>query len=401
MRTIQSLATALSLLAGALITLVPAGATTGAASSLECATRVVAAWPIARQAAETIVVPVDAMHLGAMVPAARAGYGGLILFGASGSPVMASTLRALQRMTPAPYPMLVMTDEEGGGVRRLENLVVPFPWPQDMGRTMSPSRIATVGATVGAQLESLGVNTDLAPVADLDARQVWPGATNPDGLRSFGAAPLKAALDVAAFARGLGSSGVVAVVKHFPGLGGSTSNTDYGPAATKPWSVLETGALLPFERAIAAGAPVVMLSNATVPGLSTLPAGLSAPVVAALRGQLGFQGMIMTDSLSAGAIGALGLSVPTAAVRALAAGADQVLFGGSTSPAGALALAQSVSSAIQRAVAQGTLGATTLTSAAARVLVVQALAAHVTLACPAPTTPAGTSNTTTTATSQG
>ena len=371
-----------------------AGANGANSPPLACASQIVSTWPLARQAAETIVVPVDAMHLGAMVPAARAGYGGLLLLGSTGSTVMVRTLRALQRMTPSHFPMMVMTDEEGGGVRRLQNLVAPFPWPQDMGRTMTPTRIAAVGTTVGTELGAIGVNTDLAPVADLDARQVWPSASNPDGLRSFGAAPLKAALDVVAFARGLGSSGVVAVVKHFPGLGGSSANTDYGPAATKPWSVLETGALVPFEQAIAAGVPVVMLSNATVPGLSTLPAGLSAPVVDALRGQLGFQGLIMTDSLSAGAISALGLSVPAAAVRALAAGADQVLFGGAKNSTEALALAQAVSMAIQHAVVNGRLNARTLTSAAAQVLVVQALATHVTLTCPAPTT-------TTSAASQG
>lgn len=353
-----------------------AGAALATTSTLQCATQVVSAWPIAQQANETVVVPVDAMNLGGMVPAARAGFGGLLLLGSRAPSVMATTMTALQRKTPSHLSMMVMTDEEGGGVRRLQNLVGPFPWPQDMGRTMTPRQITAVGARVGTALSAAGVNTDLAPVVDLDARRVWPGPTNPDGLRSFGAAPLKTSVDATAFMNGLSSANVLAVVKHFPGLGGSNTNTDYGPATTKPWSVLQRTGLIPFERAIAAGAAAVMLSNAVVPGLSTVPAGLSPEVVAALRGALGFQGLIMTDSLSAGAISALHLTVPAAAVRALSAGVDQILFGGASSVASSLATAQAISTAIQAAVANGTLPGARLIDAAAHVV-----AAHNVLSC--------------------
>jgi len=346
-----------------------AGTASATSSTLQCATQIVSAWPIAQQANETVVVPVDAMNLGGMVPAARAGFGGLLLLGSRAPSVMATTITALQRKTPSHYSMMVMTDEEGGGVRRLQNLVGPFPWPQDMGRTMTPHQIRAVAVSVGKALSAVGVNTDLAPVVDLDARRVWPGPTNPDGLRSFGAAPLKTSVDAIAFSGGLTSANVLAVVKHFPGLGGSNTNTDYGPAVTKPWSVLQRTGLIPFERAIAAGAAAVMLSNAVVPGLSTVPAGLSPEVVAALRNDLGFQGLIMTDSLSAGAISALHLTVPTAAVRALTAGVDQILFGGASSVANSLATAQAISTAIQAAVANGTLPVARLIDAAAHVLV--------------------------------
>lgn len=337
-------------------------------TNLQCALQVVSTWSVARQANETIVVSVDAMNLGAMVPAARGGFGGLLLLGSRAPSVIASTLRALQRMTPDRYQMMVMTDEEGGGVTRLNNLVGAFPWPQVMGRTMTPQQIGAVGQRVGGQLAALGVNTDLAPVLDLDARAVWPGATNPDGMRSFGGAPLKTGVQASAFMNGLARSGVTSVVKHFPGLGGSSGNTDYGAATTKPWAVLKATALVPFEKAIAAGASAVMLSNAIVPGLTSTPASLSPAVVSVLRNDLGFQGLIVTDSLSAGAIGALHLSVAAATVRALQAGADQVLFGASASVAGTLAAANSVSSAVQRAVASGALSESTLVDAAAHVL---------------------------------
>jgi beta-N-acetylhexosaminidase len=337
-------------------------------SNLDCAVQVVSKWTLLQQANETVVVSVNAMNLGGMVPAARAGYGGLLLLGSRAPSVIATTLTALQRMTPNHYPMMVMTDEEGGGVMRLNNLVAPFPWPQTMGATMTPYQITTIGQRVGSTLNSLGVNTDLAPVLDLDARAVWPGATNPDGMRSFGAAPLKASVDAIAFMKGLAQANVTAVVKHFPGLGGSSGNTDYGPATTKPWATLQSTALIPFERAIASGVTAIMLSNAIVPGLTTLPASLSPAVISVLRTTLGFQGLIMTDSLSAGAIGVLGQSGGAAAVRALQAGADQILFNVSNSVSASLAAARSISSAILSAVKGGTLSQATLEAAAAQVL---------------------------------
>lgn len=176
------------------------------------------------------------------------------------------------------------------------------------------------------------------------------------------------ASDGTAFTTGLRDAGVVAVVKHFPGLGGASRNTDYGPATTLAWPVLKRTGLVPFEVAIAHGAQAVMLSDASVPGLSALPSSLSSVVVDALRRGLGFQGLIVTDSLSAGAIGALHLSVPAAAVKALGAGADLLLFGSPDSAAASLALARQVSSAIVQAVAAGTLTRGVLESEAAQVV---------------------------------
>ena len=117
------------------------------------------------------------------------------------------------------------------------------------------------------------------------------------------------------------------VVKHFPGLGGATGNTDVAPASTPPWSTLRRVGLVPFEDAVAAHVPAVMISNATVPGLTSLPSSISPVVITeVLREQLGFSGLVITDSLSAGALSAIGYSVPEATVAAIEAGADMVLF---------------------------------------------------------------------------
>ena len=119
-----------------------------------------------------------------------------------------------------------------------------------------------------------------------------------------------------------------------------------------------------------------MMSNARIPGLTPLPAGLSPVVVQVPRTTLGFKGLIVTDSLSAGAISALHLSVPAASVSPLAAGDDLILFGSPTSVTASLTLAAQISNAIVNAVTQGTLSKSTLIAAAA-----QDLAARNQLTC--------------------
>ena len=221
---------------------------------------------------------------------------------------------------------------------------------------------------VGLALARVGVNVDLAPVLDVDGRAVYPSATDPDSLRSFGGSPALVATDGVAFAKGLTSAGVTSVVKHFPGLGGASRNTDDGPAVTLAWSRLRRSGVVPFERAITAGVPAVMISNASVPGFTSLPASLSARVVGELRRSLGFRGLIVDDSLSAGAIGARHLSPAAAAVLAESAGVDLILFGVVGSPAVTLAHARAIAASLVRAVASGKLARASLGAAAAQVL---------------------------------
>lgn len=360
---------ALALVATALVPGVVSSTVTS--TSLSCAEAVVANWTVPALAAETIVVPVDVTQISTMAPAARDGFGGVLLFGDRAPANFAARLSAVQAASATGYPLLVMTDEEGGGVWRLANLVPAIPWAQTMGRTLTPQQITALARRVGSELVQLGVTVDLAPVLDVDARAVEPGAGDPDGYRSFSGSPSVVAADATAFLQGLTQSSETAVVKHFPGLGGTSVNTDVAPAATRAWSVLQTTGLVPFRRAIAAGTPGVMLSNASVPGLTSLPASISPAAVRALRVGMGFSGLIVTDSLSAGALSARRLSVPRAAVDALRAGADEVLFGAPSAPATPLSLALQVRAAIVSAVAHGTLARSALVSAAAQVLAVR------------------------------
>ncbi|HEV7958120.1 MAG TPA: glycoside hydrolase family 3 N-terminal domain-containing protein, partial [Acidimicrobiales bacterium] len=187
-----------------------AALTTAQAANLLCAQQTVATWGVAQLANETISVSVEAPDIAAMAPAARAGYGGILLFGTTGPGNFAATVAQLQRETPNHHSMLVMTNQEGGGVERLTNLVATLPWAQTMGKNLTPVQITAEGLRVGRSMKAAGVNVDLAPVADVDGRAVEPGEQDPDGYRSFSGVPAQAAADVVAFARGLREAGVLA-----------------------------------------------------------------------------------------------------------------------------------------------------------------------------------------------
>lgn len=267
---------------------------------------------------------------------------------------------------PGGVPPLVMTDEEGGAVQRMVDLVGPIPSAREMASTMTTAQIQQLAETLGNQMNRAGVTMDLAPVLDLDDG-VGPSPEDADGTRSFSIDPVLTSQDGLAFAEGLGTGGVIPVVKHFPGLGSATGNTDDGPAATLAWSTLRLDGLRPFRDAINAGVPAVMVANATVPGLSRLPASISRTVIGGvLRHHLGFSGLVMTDSVSAHALGDIGYSVPQAAVAALQAGADMVLFG--TGVNDKPGLTHQVVRAITAAVKSGSISLSRLQDAVTHVL---------------------------------
>lgn len=299
------------------------------------------------------MVPAQADDVSAVSAEVQSGVGGIILFGSSAPGNLAQQLSALEALAPVGEPPAVMTDEEGGAVQRLSNLLGPLPSARQMAATMSPAQIQQLGLTTGRRLRSAGVTVDLAPVLGLDGGP-GPSATDPDGSRSFSTNPATAAADGIAFAQGLIAGGVTPVVKHFPGLGSATGNTDNRPATTLPYSELKTGGLLPFISAVDHGLPAVMVANASVPGLTTLPASISpAAIQGLLRQQLHFNGLVMTDSLSAGALSGSGYSVPEAAVAALRAGADLLLYNPSSSQVAAVTSA--TIAAIVAAVQSGSL----------------------------------------------
>jgi beta-N-acetylhexosaminidase len=219
-----------------------------------------------------------------------------------------------------------MTDEVGGGVQRLANLVGGISWPRDMAARLSAGDVRQLGEVTGRKLVGNGVDVDLAPVLDL-ATGPGPDADHTDGPRSFSSDPNVAAAYGIGFAQGLMAGGAIPVVKHFPGGGQATANSDYAAASTPPLPALKGSDLMPFDQAVHASLPAIMVGNDATPGLSTAPASLSsAAIETLLRGDLGFRGLVLTDSLSAKSIRSTGLDVPHAAVQAIAAGADMVLY---------------------------------------------------------------------------
>lgn len=353
------------------------GVTSDASPSATACTlaTVVATWPARRLAEQTVVVPAQETDVSAVSPEVVAGAGGVILFGSKAPSDLPAAIARLVAAAPHGIAPLVMTDEEGGAVQRMANLVGSMPSARTMAATMTAAQIASLATKVGTRMRHTGVTMNLAPVLDLD-NGPGPDRTHPIGTRSFSLSAATTSRDGLAFARGMQAGGETPVVKHFPGLGQATGNTDLQPASTRRWSYLKAHGLRPFIAAIHAGLPAVMVTNADVPGLSRLPATLSRTVIRGeLRTTLGFHRLVLTDSLSAGAISGAGYSVPAASVRALAAGADMVLYG-----AGATHVAARTSrtvTAIVDAVGNGTLQRRRLQTAVVHVLRVK----HVEL-CP-------------------
>jgi beta-N-acetylhexosaminidase len=192
---------------------------------------VLATWSLDRLVQQTIVVPVDENDVGAVRAEVAAGAGGVILFGGSAPADLGTELRSLNASAPGGIAPFVMTDEEGGAVQRRANLVGSITSARQMGATMDPAQIEELARGVALRMRAAGVTMDLAPVLDIDAGQ-GPNDRDPDGTRSFSPDQSTAAADGLAFARGLADGSVIAVAKHFPGLGGATGNTDVTAAAT-------------------------------------------------------------------------------------------------------------------------------------------------------------------------
>jgi beta-N-acetylhexosaminidase len=220
-------------------------------------------------------------------------------------------------------PLLIAVDQEGGQVKTV-SWIPPTLSPPQMG---SADTARSQGRKTGAGLVGLGINTDFAPVADV------PASTSSfmyQQGRTWSFSARKTSRLANAFANGLGDRGALASMKHFPGLGYAKKNTDdfvVHIGATK--SELGPG-LKPYRRAVAHGVPLVMLSNALYSAYDrSHAAGWSHAVgTTLLRGQLGFEGVTITDSLD-GAAGARGIPTNPLALKAAKAGTDMLLLTGS------------------------------------------------------------------------
>ncbi len=278
---------------------------------------------------------------------------------------LTAQLQALGREAGLPAPLLVAVDEEGGRVMRITDGVAALPSEMELGRR-GPQGVRDAVAATASGLHRLGVQLDLAPVADL--------RTNPAdaviGDRSFGAEPTLVGPLVAAAVNGLHDGGVGATLKHFPGLGGAAGD----PHAAMPtdgeslnqWLATQARS---FQAGIDAGADAVMTTAVVVPGLdpSGTPALFSKTVVTGLlRQRLQFQGVIVTDGLGMGGITTL-YSLPDATVAAVRAGNDLVLLNSVDA-----AYQVSAIEAVKRQVRSGGIGMDQVQASAGRVIALRA-----------------------------
>ncbi|MGD0700037.1 MAG: glycoside hydrolase family 3 N-terminal domain-containing protein [Trebonia sp.] len=288
------------------------------------------------------------------------GLAGVTLFGPNVLGDTAALTEAL-RAAAAVEPVIAI-DEEGGDVTRVAYAAgSPYPGNAALGEADDVALTAAVYAAIGGDLARLGINTNLAPCADVLA----PGGSSVVGTRSFGSDPGLVARHVTAAVAGLQGAGVAACAKHFPGHG-RTAADSHLTLATVPGPLAELRArdLPPFTAAIAAGTLAVMPGHLRVPELTgDLPATLSpAAVTGLLRRELGFRGVVISDALEMRAASAVH-GIPAAAVLTVIAGVDLVCLGRDTDEA----MYHAVRTALAEAVASGTLAGARLEEAADRV----------------------------------
>ena len=288
------------------------------------------------------------------------GLAGVTFFGPNVTGDTASLTASLR--AAAPVEPVIAIDEEGGDVTRVAYASgSPYPGNAALGAVDDVALTRSVYAAIGADLVRLGINTDLAPDADV----LDPDGSTVVGTRSFGSDPSLVARHVAAAIAGLQSAGVAACAKHFPGHG-STEDDSHMSLATVVGTLDEIRVrdLPPFTAAIAAGSIAIMPGHLRVPELTgALPASLSsAAITGLLRGELGFSGVVISDALEMKAASAV-IGIPEAAVFAVIAGVDLLCLGRDTDEA----MYHAVRAAIAGAVASGRLSGDRLEEAAARV----------------------------------
>ena len=226
-------------------------------------------------------------------------------------------------------PVFLCVDEEGGSVARIAGNdafgVTDVGNMSDIGASGDVQNAYNAGSTIGSYLAALGFNVDFAPVADV--------LTNPDnqvlGQRSFGSDAQTVAGMVTSELQGLSAAGVYGTVKHFPGHGGTSGDSHDGAVSTdKTLEELMAEELVPFQSAIDGGVNFVMVGHISAPNVTgdNAPATLSKVLITdVLRGQMGYNGIVITDAMNMEAITGF-YNSDKAAVLAVTAGADMILM---------------------------------------------------------------------------
>ena len=284
------------------------------------------------------------------------GLGGVVLFArnAPGPPAVAR----IRAENPA---AVVAVDEEGGAVTRFEVATgSSFPGNRALGVVDDVALTERVARQIGRMLALADITLDYAPSADVNADPANPVI----GVRSFGPTAGLVSRHTAAYVTGLQGAGVAACAKHFPGHGDTVTDSHLAlPTVHASRDLLGERDLPPFRAAVAAGVRSIMCGHLLVPALDpAMPATLSRPVLTELlRGELGFDGMLVTDAIEMRAVAAM-FGPGEIAVRALAAGADAICVGEVTETS-----LYELRDAVVAAVREGVLSEERLAEAGARV----------------------------------
>jgi beta-N-acetylhexosaminidase len=255
--------------------------------------------------------------------------GGVILFARNiENPVQIATLCSrLQEAALESHgiPIFLAVDQEGGRVARLQEPFTRFPGNGVIGNDPNGAeRAAEFGKTTATEMRLVGLNMNMAPVVDV---RMGAPERHLDG-RIFSDDPQKVSLLGRCVVKNLQENGVMAVAKHFPGLGRATRDPHHDlPTIEADMEEIQETHLPPFRAAMAEGVSAVMTSHALYPALDPeYPGTLSRAIVTGLmRERLGFEGLIVTDDLEMGAI-KKGWGVASGAVAAFSAGCDVLLI---------------------------------------------------------------------------
>ncbi|CAB4861143.1 unannotated protein [freshwater metagenome] len=251
-------------------------------------------WTDRQLVAQTIFQCAPVSNIGALSKAVRKGLGGVVFLGGVAPSNLAQQIIKLAANSGDRVPPFIASDEEGGVVQRLADVIYPLRSAETMG-TWPDAEVTRTAAKYGKAMKKLGVDMALSPVADLDSPGHFIGSQS----RAFSSTPSGAARSAIAWATGLESVGVAPVIKHWPGHGLAT-DTHLAPGILPAYDKLTKSDLIPFDRAIAAGFTAVMVGHLESKGLTErgVPASRSPKALAILRNQIGPDGLIITDSLS-------------------------------------------------------------------------------------------------------
>ncbi len=257
------------------------------------------------------------------------GVGGVVLFSRNieGPEQVAGLCGQLQALALETHgtPLFVAIDQEGGRVARLKEPFTIFPGNEEMAQAVEPEKEAQRFARITSkELSLVGINMDLAPVLDIPRGEPEIHLRG----RTFGSDPDTASILGRLIIGGLQESGIMAVAKHFPGLGAATLDPHKSALIIDvDENELKNIDLKPFQAAIKVGVSGIMVSHARYPAIdSNYPATLSRVIMEGfLRDSMGFRGLILTDDLEMGAISSR-WEVPEASRMAFEAGADLLLI---------------------------------------------------------------------------